>query len=315
MKDFFLKDSILKIISFVIALLLWFYIIAVVDPSVDVTVRDIPIRYTNQDVIEEKGLCLISDLRATVELKIRGSRKRIANIDNKNIYATVDLSNISKTGTFSLPIAISIPYEYNEIVSKKPYNASVVIDKIVSAEREVKVLTSGSTASGYIAGTAVPSVKMVALKGASTMIDRIESVGAEINYDGRTADIKDNEKLFFIDADGKRIAADNDIYNLVKMDVETTVVECPVYKLKNVPIKVNAKASDGVENYKISVQPSNVTIYAETEVLELIDEVMTDLVNIDEMTENTVVTGVVLPEGVYLRDGIAEVTVKAEKRG
>ena len=103
MKDFFLRDSVLKIISFVIALLLWIYIIAVVDPSVDVTVKDIPIRYTNQNMIEDKNLCLINDSKATVELKIRGSRKRIANIDNKNIYATVDLATVGKTGTMLNP--------------------------------------------------------------------------------------------------------------------------------------------------------------------------------------------------------------------
>lgn len=314
MKDFFLKDSVLKILSFVIALLLWFYIIAVVDPSVDVTVRDIPIRYTNQNIIEEKGLCLISDSKATVELKIRGSRKRIANIDSKNIYATVDLANISKTGTFSLPIAISIPYEYNEIVSKNPYNASVFIDKIVTAQRDVKVLTSGSVAGGYIATPATSSVKSVTLRGASTMIDKIESVGAQLDFDDRTADIKDTEKLFFVDRNGKPFASDDEIYSLVTMDVDETDIDCLVYKLKTVPVKVNAISAQGVEKYKISVQPSSVTIYAENEVLEIVNELMTNPIRLDEMTEETVKTGLVLPDGVKLRDGITEVTVKAEKR-
>ena len=53
MKDFFLKDSVLKIISLIIAILLWIYIIAVVDPAVTITVRDIPIRYTNQNVLKK----------------------------------------------------------------------------------------------------------------------------------------------------------------------------------------------------------------------------------------------------------------------
>lgn len=315
MRDFFLRDSVLKIISFIIALLLWFYIIAVVDPSVDVMVRDIPIRYTNETLIEEQGLCLINDENTSVELKIRGSRKRIANIDDKNIYATVDLANINKTGTFSLPIAISIPYEYDEIISKKPYNVNVLIDKVVTAQREVKVITSGNTANGYIAGTPVPSITSVRLSGASTMIDAIASVGAEVNFDGRSADIKDTEKLFFVDMDGKKIADDNKIYDFVTMNIETVEVKCPVYKLKTVPVKVDAKASGGVEGYKISVQPANVTIYAENEILENISEVTTRTINLDEITDGSVVVGIKLPTGVFLRDGVDVVTVKAEKRG
>ena len=315
MKDFFLRDSVLKVISFIIALLLWFYIIAVVDPSVDVTVKDIPIRYTNDALIEDKGLCLIRDEKTTVELKIRGSRKRIANIDEKNIYATVDLANINKTGTFSLPIAISIPYEYDEIVSKKPYNANVMIDKVVTTQREVKVMTLGSTANGYIAGTPVPSINTVRLSGASTMIERISSVGVELDFDGRAADIKDTEKLFFVDKDGKKISEDSLVYDLVAMNVETIEVECPVYKQNTVPVKVDAKASGGVENYKISVQPANVTIYAENEILETVNEVLTNVVNLDEITEEPVTVEIKLPDGVFLRDGVNVVTVKAEKRG
>ncbi len=314
MKDFFLKDSVLKVISFVIAILLWVYIIAVVDPSVTITVRDIPIRYTNHNVLEEKGLCLVNDNKATVELKISGSRKRVANIDNKNIYATVDLTTISKTGTFSLPIAISIPYEYNEIVSKKPYNASVVIDKVVNVDKEVKVLTTGSTASGYIAGVAVPSEKTIRLTGAAVLIDRISNIGVELDYDGRSAEINDTARLFFVDRDGRRIPSSNEIYSLVSKDVEEITVNCPVYKLKTVPVTIDAKTSGELANYKISVQPSNVTIYADNEILEQVEEIKTEVVNLDTMEEKTQEVKLIVPEGVSFRDGITQVTVKAEKR-
>ena len=314
MRDFFLKDSILKIISFVVALLLWFYIIAVIDPSVDVTVKDIPIRYTNEQLVLDKGLCLVSDDDLAVELKIRGSRKRIANIENKNIYATVDLANISKTGTFSLPIAISIPYEYDEIVNKKPYNANVFIDKVVSVNREVKVLTSGSTANGYIAGVPSSNVTTVKLTGASTMIDTISGVGAELDFDGRAADINDTVKLVFLDKNGKKISKNSKVYDLVKMDTETVDIECKVYKQKSVSVKVNARANGGIDRYKVSVQPEHVTIYAENDVLETIDELTTKPVNLDEITTGSTTVEIEIPKGVFLRDGVDAVTVKAEKR-
>lgn len=314
MKGFFEKDSVLKVISFVIAVLLWFYIIAVVDPSVDISVRDIPVRFTNQNVLEERGLCVVNETKTTVELKIRGSRKKIANIDNKNIYANADLSNITKVGTFSIPIAISIPYEYDEIVSKKPYNANVVVDKIVTESKNVKVITSGSVANGYIAGEAVSEVKKLELKGAQTLIDRISSIGAEINFDDRAAAIEDTVELFFLDTDGRRISKNSFLYDMLKMEKETILVSCPVMKLKTVPVAINAHSAEGVEKYKISVQPSNLTVYAENEVLEALTEVKTEAINLDTLEETNTVLKLVIPEGVSLRDGITEVTVKVEKR-
>ncbi|MBR5614832.1 MAG: hypothetical protein IKW64_06015 [Clostridia bacterium] len=314
MKGFFEKDSVLKLISFVVAVLLWFYIIAVVDPSVDITVKDIPVRFTNQNLLAERGLCLVNESKTTVELKIRGSRKKIANIESKNIYANADLSNITKTGTFSIPIAISIPYEYDEIVSKKPYNASVVIDRIVTASKDVKLITTGSVANGYIAGEVASEIKKVSLKGAQSLIDRISYVAAEINYDDRAAAISDTVDLFFLDADGRRINTNNFIYEMVTMDTETIDVFCPVMKLKTVPVNVATHSANDVKDYKISVQPSNVTIYAENEILDTVDEIFTEKINLDEITEANATAKLILPEGVSLRDGITEVNIKAEKR-
>ncbi len=313
MKGFFLKDSSLKVISLVVAILLWFYVILVVDPSVDIPVRDIPLRYANQDVLEERGLSLVADPDATVELKIRGSRKKIANIDNKNIYATVDLANMTKVGTFTLPISISIPYEYDEIVSKKPNNATVVIDKIVTVARGVEIKTEGSVANGYIAGTPETSVTSITLKGASTLIDRIHGVVAILDFDGRTGDISDKEQLYFVDNKGKEIDKKDSIYDSVSMDVDKVDIKCSVMKLKTVPVRVDASALG--DEYKITVQPANVTIYAENEILDDVTEIATKAINAGILAEEGKQTvELVVPEGVSMRDGIKEVTVKAEKK-
>ncbi len=312
MKSFFIKDSTLKVISFIVAVLLWFYVILIVDPSVDISVKDIPLRYANQSILEERGLSLVADPDETVELKIRGSRKKIANIDNKNIYATVDLVNMTKVGTFTIPISISIPYEYEEIVSKKPNNATVVIDKIVTAERKIMIETEGSVAGGYIAGVPETSVASVTLKGASTLIERIYGVGATLDFDGRTGEINDKEKLYFIDSNGKKIDRKDSIYESVSMNIETVEIKCKVMKLKTVPVDIDTSALG--ENYKVTVQPSNVTIYAENEVLESISKISAN-VNINLLTEEAIQqVRLDIPEGVSMRDGITEVTVKAEKR-
>ncbi len=312
MKSFFAKDSVLKVVSFVAAILLWFYVILIVDPSVDIVVKDIPLRYANQDVLAERGLSLVVDPDATVELKIRGSRKKIANIENKNIYATVDLANMNSVGTFTLPIGISIPYEYDEIISKKPNNATVVIDEITTAERPVKIKTVGSVASGYIAGTPTHSVEKVTLKGAAALVDRIAGVEAVLDFDGRTGEINDRERLYFVDENGKKIPSDDVVYMAVTIDVDNVEINCPVMKLKTVPVVVDTAVLNG--EYKVTLQPSNVTIYADNKILEEITEISAGALNVAVLAEDGVQTvELIIPEGVSMRDGIKEITVKAEK--
>ena len=146
------------------------------------------------------------------------------------------------------------------------------------------------------------------------MIERIANVGASLNYDDRSADIMDSESIFFIGKDGKPIDKNDQIYTLVKADINTIDVECPIYKLKSVPIVVDAKSNIGVGRYKISVQPANITIYGESEILETVEEIKTESISIDNLEEEVVSAALVLPEGINLRDGIAEISVKIEKR-
>jgi len=121
-KSFFSNDWVLKIISLIGAVFLWMYIIIIVDPPIDITIRDIPIQYIEQTKLASQGLSVVSDKTQTMEIKIRGSRKKLANIDTNAISAIVDLSNVTSVGTHSLPVNIAIPYEYSEIISRKPYS-------------------------------------------------------------------------------------------------------------------------------------------------------------------------------------------------
>lgn len=312
MKSFFIKDSTLKVISFIIAVVLWFYVILVIDPSVDITIKHIPLRYINQGVLEDRGLSLVEDPNLTVELKIRGSRKKIANIDNKNIYATVDLANMTKVGNFTIPISISIPYEYEEIVTKKPNNATIFIDKIVTAQRTVKIDTVGSVASGYVAGIPETSVNTVTIKGASTLVERIKAVGATLDFDGRTGEINDREKIYFIDNEDRRIEENNSIYESVSINIDTVEIKCPVMRMKTVPVEIDAPALNN--EYKVTIQPSNVTICADSTVLDSISEI-TASVDVNALiAEGVQQARIDIPEGVWMRDGITEVTVLAEKK-
>ncbi len=311
MKNFFIKDSTLKALSFVIAVVLWFYVILVIDPSVDITIKHIPMRYINQGVLEERGLSLVEDPDLTVELKIRGSRKKIANIDEKNIYATVDLANMTKVGNFTLPISVSVPYEYEEIVTKNPNNASIFIDKIITAEQSIRIDTVGNVATGYVEGVPVTSIDSVTIKGASTLVDKIKGVGVTLDFDGRSGEINDREKIYFIGADGNKIDENNSIYQSVTMDIDTVEVNCPVMRAKMVPVEISPAPA---ENYKITIQPSKILICADNEMLDSITEITATVDMNTLIKEGVQQAELLIPEGVERRDSTATVvTVSAEK--
>lgn len=313
MKSFFAKDAALKIISFIISIILWIYIIAVIDPSVDITVRDIPIQYIEQIKLADKGLSVLDYNKPTVEVKIRGSRKRLAKIDAKSVAATVDLSSVTEIGTHSLPINISVPYEYQEVISKKPSVVDVTVDKIVEERKNIEIIAKNGLKSGYIAGDIKVTPSSVLLKGASAIVNQVSSAKVELDYSESSTDIYQTAKIMLFDSAGQLLESDNRLYQ----DVTSVDLYCPVMELKTVPVKVrytgNLSGNIDLDSVKVTVIPSAVTIYAEPEVVRNIDSLSTlevPLNNIRRTTETTV--DLQIPDNVGMRDDVRRVTVKFE---
>ncbi len=313
MKSFFAKDAALKIISFIISIILWIYIIAVIDPAVDVTVRDIPIQYIEQIKLADKGLSVLDYNKPTVEVKIRGSRKRLAKLDAKNVAATVDLSAVTEIGTHSLPINITVPYEYQEVVSKKPSTVDVTVDKIVEERKNIEIIAKNGLKSGYIAGDIKVTPSSVLLKGASAIVNQVSSVKVELDYADSTTDIYQTTKVMLFDSSGQLLESDNRLYQ----DVTSVDLYCPVMELKTVPVKVrytgSLPGSVDTDDVKFTVMPEAVTIYADSEVVRNIDSLSTlevPLNNVRRTTEMAV--DLQIPDNIGMRDDVRRVTVKIE---
>lgn len=310
MKKFFERDSVLKIFSFVIAIIIWFYIIIVLDPPVVTVIRDIPIRYTQQNALLEQGLSIVDENASSVEIKLEGSRKRLVNINSKNISASVDLSSVSKAGTHTLPVTLAIPYDYLEVVSKKPDMVEVTVDKLVEEKRNIRVKTTGNPEAGYIAGTVELNPSTVLIKGAASVVSQISDVIVTVDVSKRKTDLTDTAEIQFIDSDGRTLQDDDEIFELISADISEVQLKCPIMKLKTVSIKADIDSALA-EGETISVQPNTITIYGYEKDIEQIEEIMTQKISIETLRNEKIVNAdIMLPENLKLRDNVTFVTVK-----
>lgn len=81
------------VLSLLIAIGLWIYVIGSVDPTVSTTVRNIPVEMTNQKVLKELGMSATLVEPETVDITIKGARSNINEAKKSEITATVDVSN------------------------------------------------------------------------------------------------------------------------------------------------------------------------------------------------------------------------------
>lgn len=81
------------ILSLLIAIGLWMYVMGTVDPTVTTTIHGIQVEKINEEVLEDQGLSATLNSPEFVNVKIKGARSDVNEAKESEIRATVDVSN------------------------------------------------------------------------------------------------------------------------------------------------------------------------------------------------------------------------------
>ncbi len=102
------------IISILIAIALWLYVVGNVNPTITATVRGIEVEKINEDVLEEEGLSATLKSPRMVDIVIKGGRAEVNEAKRSDIRATVDVSNCDY-GENETDIKIVFPEEISGV--------------------------------------------------------------------------------------------------------------------------------------------------------------------------------------------------------
>jgi len=305
------NDISIKIISLLFAIVLWFYIIQVQSPEVEKTVKDVPVLFTQMAEIENRNLMLINDKEYTVDLRIRGQRKYLVNLNKNNLSVSADVSNIESTGTHSVYTNVVIPYGNVEIVNQKPSVITVIADEIVEEEKEIRVKTDGKPASGYHVGKIKTTPEKIKIRGAKSIVGGIDHVSATVDVSGKSEDISAVEPLELIGSTNTVIDS-----TYVTLAQETIELHCEILKKKTV--KIVPRFADNVkhENGGYTLDDNSVKSVEVAGAVSLIDrleEIETQIITREMITEDEEVEVLLnLPAGIESLDG-NKISLKLKK--
>ncbi len=313
MKKLFESDRLLKVTSVVIAIVLWLYIFIILDPTQEVSVRDLPIEFVGQEQLHANGLSVVSESDTVMTIKVKGSRKRMGKNNMKSIIAKVDVSSVMSKGTASLPVDVIVPFENMGITSQDPYTVDVKVEHLKEKNIPIEVETEGSLAEDYMAGPIYTDAETVTIKGPESLVDKIARAAVVLNYGGADVDIDKELPIRLYGNDGKEIVSIDAILGRIQKDIDRTIVHCVVVKLKRVEIDpvFGGFADQEMKPefpYKLNVE--TILIYGDEQITSKVKKIQTEPISIDKLTSNEKVKAkLVIPDGVKVLRDIAEVEV------
>lgn len=328
LKEFFTKHDLAhKLIAILMAIALWFIVVANNDDLMRTnTIANIPITYTNEDVLEDDyGLRLIEGQDQTVTIKLTGPYASLYSLTTNDIQVRVNLANFQKPGTYTINTSsqstnCTLVVNSSSVTAEvsTPSSFQIVIDEVITKEVPVTIQVDGTPSAGYMYDDPEGEQAAVNVTGPKTVVNQIRKATAVVPAEDSTGLTKTTSVLAsFTFLDEKNQPVDQTHLTSEPNDYSVTI---PVYAVAKLPLTINLISSDTVDknSVKATIDPQEITVYGTEEVISKLTAIsLGDLqlstVSLDEDADPITIP-IELPTGVTRVQGeatSAKVTIQA----
>lgn len=201
------------LLSIVIALSLWAYVVTTVTPEDSQWIRNIPVTFANEDgLFSDRNLTLTKGRNATVDLKVYGKRQDLLKLSNSNITITADLSTVLGPGEWQLRYNVEMPETVSDndisIESRSAYEIDVQVDLLSVKEVPVQAVFQGSVAEGYVQDPIELEYDTLEISGPQDQVAQVDHAEVVLERTNLSKTVSDSLSYTFVDADGNEVISD-----------------------------------------------------------------------------------------------------------
>ena len=283
------------ILALIVAIVLWAYVLGEVNPETTVTVKDVPINFLNQDMLEDTGYTILSSSAYSVNITISGQRTAATKVKPGDFTVAADVEAL-RPGENTVRVFVSGP-DGVKIESVNVEKITVTVDKLVSREKEIKTEVSGVVENDKEVYVVEQGSDTVTVSGAETLIEKITVVKAVVEAD------KIGESMETIDADLTAVDKNGLEVSNVKLSQDKIKVTAVLFNKKTVHLDVPVINQNEGDIERSVTCPKTVVIKGTEKNLSNIEKISCRTLDVGGITETTSVPlEPVLPEGIQLAD-------------
>ncbi|MBP2068870.1 MAG: CdaR family protein [Anaerococcus sp.] len=275
------NDTKLKILSVLLAIFMWTFVINSTNPTVNKTYRNIPVVIKNQDNLEKSGYTIVgNDESLTTNIKLKGTREKLVGLKTSNIYAYIDIADV-KEGIQSVEIVVDTPTGVT-VDELEPEEINLNIQKVIEKTLPVNLIISDKIKDGRIVEVNELSPEDIKVKGPASYINKIDRAEVRIEdmdlLDGKIHSLP----VAILDRSGNKISG----LDISNDDINVSFL---VYETKKVPVNLNTtgELTQGFEESSREVSPNKVVIKGPESIIRDIEQINTKPININNLKSSS----------------------------
>jgi YbbR domain-containing protein len=280
-KQAILRDTTLKILSLVFAILLWFYVITEQNPVVpkDIT---IPVKIINVDSLNRNNLVMLDNPESfSVTLRLKGKKEILDTVNQNSLNAYADLNNYTAEGENTIPVIINGLPDGITVTSRSEHNIKINLDKKLVVQKPISANITGNPMGGLANLNPILSPTEVVLTGAESILEKIVTVRADVDIAGVDTNVNKRLPIRLLDEAGKDVTG-------VQMDIQWVNVTVPVANTKRVPIQLVLEGTPG-EGYVLAdnlVHPREILVTGNQQALDNLTVINSSKISINNLVED-----------------------------
>ena len=312
---FIKSDSVLKVLSVILAFILWFAIVDANNPLDNKSLRVSYILGVSGETLFIDGDTFknVESVDTRIDLSLRGRKEILDNTSAEDFTVSLDLTDVNESGVQNVPLIVKSDKIGVSVADYSPKTISVNFEKIIEASYPVSVKVGNNVIEeGYVIAKTSVSPQTIQLRGFESIINRISTVQVHVEKVDIDAKIDQSKSMRMIckyfDADGNEVT-DLDINE----SVDVTITAGREVQLN---YNVTGTPDSGSYEKEVTITPSTVVIIGSPSVISDIESLGTSEVSIEGINEDlSTPVDIVLPYGVTLADPSLKPTVTVKLGG
>lgn len=275
MKEKITNNLLLKILSLIIAFLVWLIVVNADNPIMTKSFVVSDVQLLNEAYIDADGkMCMQDEEQDPIRVTIRAERKVLDRISASDIRAVADLQQAVSLDTdpVMVPITAVCAGIAPEDIQVTPQNLSLHVEDKDTQEFVVNVTTNNTRPDrGYEVGTLSSNPEKIKITGPISLINKIDRVNAAIDVSDASEDVTEETEVTVIDKNGE-VFSDTDMAYLNVSKVYVTARLWEVRSDVRIRAEYSGTAAEGYEAESITTTPNVITVAGSTSALEALEE-------------------------------------------
>jgi YbbR domain-containing protein len=231
-----MKNKVISIlVAVALAFVFWLYVVTVVSPESSETYYNIPVALQNETILSERGLMITSD-DPSVDLRLRGNRTDLIELNSGNITVIANVASIETPGTHKLNYSVSYPGNISGISVAKSDPAMIELKVEPKVKKNVPVVLDygeSKVPDGLIADKENVELDFqnIEISGPQSVVDKITKALIKIDLNKQSQTLVGKFDYLLCDDNNTPIDA-----KLVTTNAEAVNLTLKVHRVKEIDL-------------------------------------------------------------------------------